>query len=148
MKNKKLRAVIDTNLFVSGLFTQEGHTFDIQELWVSQFFELAVSEDILKEIRATLQKPHIRKALFLYEGEEDSIIDLIKEKAFIVTRDRYKTDRIKKDLSDNKFLACALEAKADFIVSGDNHLLELKHYQGIQIVNAKIFVSKIKRSAD
>lgn len=69
---------------------------------MSQSFELAVSEDILKEIKATLQKPYIHKALFLYEGEEDEIIDLIREKAFVVTQDRYKTDKIKKDLSDNK----------------------------------------------
>ena len=60
-----------------------------------------------------------------------------------MTRDRYKTDRLKTDPDDNKFLACALEAKADFIVSGDNHLLELKHYQGIQIITAKIFVDKL-----
>jgi len=144
LKNKTFRAVIDTNLFVSGLFAKKGVTYDLQELWLTQSFELAVSEEILKEIKATLQKSYIHKELFIYKGEEDGIVDLIRERAFLITQDRYKTDRIKKDKSDNKFLACALEAKADFIVSGDNHLLELKHYQGIQIVNAKIFVSKIK----
>ncbi len=143
MKKKTLRAVIDTNLFVSGLFAGKGITHDLQELWVSQSFELAVSEEILKEIKATLQKPYIHKKLFIYEDEEDGIIDLIRERAFVITQDHYKTDRIKKDQSDNKFLACALETKADFVVSGDNHLLELKHYQGIQIVNAKIFVNKL-----
>ncbi len=146
MKNKTLRAVIDTNLFISGLFANKGITHDLQELWLTQSFELAVSEDILKEIKATLQKPYIHKELFIYKGEEDEIIDLIRERAFVITRDHYKTDRIKKDQSDNKFLACALEAKADFVVSGDNHLLELKHYQGIQIVSAKIFVNKNKQT--
>ncbi|MCK5541836.1 MAG: putative toxin-antitoxin system toxin component, PIN family [Desulfobacterales bacterium] len=99
MKKKTSRAVIDTNLFISGLFAQKGYTFKLQELWIT--------------------------------------------KAFIVTKDRYKTNKIKKDQTDNKFLSCALEAKADFIVSGDNHLLELKHYHGIQIVTAKIFVNKV-----
>jgi uncharacterized protein len=144
LKNKTLRAVIDTNLFVSGLFAEEGVTHDLQELWISKSFELVVSEEILKEIKTTLQKSYIHKELFIYKGEEDGIIELIRERAFVITHDRFKTDRIKKDKSDNKFLACALEAKADFVVSGDKHLLELKHYQGIQIVNAKIFVSKIK----
>ncbi len=144
MKKKTPRAVIDTNLFVSGLFAQKGYTFELQELWLSKAFELAVSEQILKEIRATLQKPYLHKELFLYKNEEEEIINLIREKAFIITKDRYKTDKIKKDQTDNKFLACALEAKADFIVSGDNHLLELKHYQGIQIVTAKIFVNKLE----
>lgn len=143
MKNKTLRAVIDTNLFVSGLFAEKGYTCQLQELWLAQAFELAVSDLILAEIKATLQKPYLHEKLFLYENEEDEIIDLIRERVFIVTRDRYRTDRLKTDPDDNKFLACALEAKADYIVSGDNHLLELKHYQGIQIVNARIFVSKL-----
>jgi predicted nucleic acid-binding protein len=60
----------------------------------------------------------------------------------IVTTDLYQTDRIKADPTDNKFLACALEAKADYIVSGDNHLLSLKHFHGIQIVDAKTFIKK------
>lgn len=146
MKNKTLRAVIDTNLFVSGLFAEKGYTHDLQELWLAKVFELAVSDQILAEIKATLQKPYLHKALFIYENEEDEIINLIRERAFIITRDRYRIDKIKKDPDDNKFLACALEAKADFIVSGDNHLLELKHYQGTQIVTAKIFVDKINKS--
>jgi predicted nucleic acid-binding protein len=62
-----------------------------------------------------------------------------------VTKDRYKTDRITEDPDDNAFLGCALEAKAYFVVSGDNHLLSLKHFQGIQIVDAKTFVREMER---
>ncbi len=143
-KKKQVRAVIDTNLFVSGLFANKGYTYDLQELWVKGAFELAVSENILKEVKATLLKPYIQERLFSYQGEEEEVIALIREKAFIVTEDRYETDRIKSDHTDNKFLACALEAEADFIVSGDNHLLELKHFHGIQIVDAAIFVKTLK----
>ena len=143
MKKKPVRAVIDTNLFISGLFAGKGYSSQLQDLWVSGAFELAVSEKILKEIENTLLKPHIHKRLFLEDGEETSIISLIREKAFVVTADLYQTDKIKTDPSDNKFLACALEVKADYIVSGDNHLLELKHFHGIQIVDAKAFVEKV-----
>ena len=144
-KKKPVRAVIDTNLFVSGLFSDKGNTFELQELWVNGAFQLAVSEKILQEIKATLLKPYIHEKLFIQEGEENEIIELIREKAFVVTKDLYETDRIKSDLTDNKFLACALEAKADYIVSGDNHLLELKHFHTIQIVNAGIFVKAIRK---
>ena len=48
------------------------------------------------------------------------------------------------DLDDDKFIECAVALKADYIVSGDNHLLSLKHYHGIQIVDAKTFVKIIK----
>jgi putative PIN family toxin of toxin-antitoxin system len=142
-KEKPVRAVIDTNLFIIGLFADKGYSSQLQGLWVSGAFELAVSEKILKEIENTLLKPHIRKRLFLELGEEASIISLIREKATVVTADLYQTDKIKTDPSDNKFLACALEVKADYIVSGDNHLLGLKHFHGIQIVDAKAFVEKV-----
>ncbi len=142
-KKKPVRAVIDTNLFINGLFADKGYSSQLQDLWVSGAFELAISEKILKEIENTLLKPHIPKRLFLEAGEETSIISLIREKAFVVTADLYQTDKIKTDPTDNKFLACALEVKADYIVSGDNHLLELNHFHGIQIVDAKAFVEKV-----
>ena len=62
-----------------------------------------------------------------------------------MTKDRYKTDRIADDPDDNKFLGCALEAKAYYVVSGDNHLLSLKHFHGIQIVDANAFVQEMER---
>jgi uncharacterized protein len=141
---EQIRAVIDTNLFVSGLFAGQGAVFQLQELWVKGVFELAVSEDILKEVRSTLLKPSVNKKLHLDKAGVNEVIALIREKAVVVTKDRYKTDAITSDCSDNKFLACALEANADFIVSGDNHLLEIKHFHNIQIVDASAFVKKIK----
>lgn len=142
-KETQVRAVIDTNLFISGLFAEQGHTYELQELWITGAFELVVSEKILTEIEATLCKPYISKKLFVSEGDEKEIIELIREKAFLITKDRYETDKIKSDRTDNKFLACALEADADYVVSGDNHLLSLKHYYGIQIIDAKTFVKKV-----
>lgn len=110
-------------------------------------FELAVSEQILLEIESTIRKPYIWDKLQLDDGDEVLLSGLIREKAFIVTLDTYKTDRIKGDPTDNKFLACALEAKADYVVSGDNHLLSLKHFHGIQIIDARTFVEKIKEKS-
>jgi hypothetical protein len=142
-KQKQFRAVIDTNLFISGLFAEHGYTRQIQQLWVNGAFDLVVSEKILKEINATLLKPFIRKKLRLAHNDEKLITDLIREKASVVTTDLYETERIRTDPTDNKFLACALEGKADYIVSGDNHLLEIKYFYGIQIIDAKTFVKKI-----
>lgn len=106
-------------------------------------FELAVSEKILIEIKNTLLKPTICKRLLASAREKDELIDLIRQRAAIVTKDLYETDKIKIDPTDNKFLACALEAKADYVVSGDSHLLELKHFHGIQIVDAKMFLKRM-----
>lgn len=145
-KKQPIRAVLDTNLFVSGLFSSYGSVAKLQQLWLSGGFELVVSEDILEEIGETLQKSHIQKQLHLKPEEIVGILELIREKAFIVTKDRYKTDRIVEDPDDNKFLGCALEAKAYYVVSGDSHLLSLKHFHGIQIVDAATFVREMERT--
>jgi hypothetical protein len=56
-----------------------------------------------------------------------------------------KTFRLKRrgfrpDYFDNKFLAAAYEAKADYLVSLDNHLLRLKYYHGTQILTPNLFL--------
>lgn len=50
-------------------------------------------------------------------------------------------DVIQADPTDYKYLACALEGEADYIVSGDRHLLDVGQYQGIKIMNAKAFLN-------
>jgi uncharacterized protein len=142
-KEKPVRAVIDTNVLVSGLFAEAGAVAELMELWVEERFELVTSEEILSELYRVLHKPTIQEH---FKPSEDDIIEYIKnlrEKA-IITSGRYRTGRIKKDPTDDKFLACALEAAADFIVSGDRHLLEIKSYQGIQIVDARTFLKRMK----
>ncbi len=52
----------------------------------------------------------------------------------------YMVSKVRKDPEDNKFIACAVEGDADYIVSGDEHLLDLKHYKSIQIVDARAFL--------
>lgn len=51
-------------------------------------------------------------------------------------------DVIKTDPTDNIFLECAVDGKADYIISGDHHLLDMGSYEGIQIVKAKDFLFK------
>ena len=48
-------------------------------------------------------------------------------------------DIIKDDPADNKYLACACEGEANYIISGDYHLLDIKPYKGIGILKAKSF---------
>jgi predicted nucleic acid-binding protein len=61
-------------------------------------------------------------------------------KSSVRTAGSVEVARIKDDPSDNMFLACALEAEADFIVSDDVHLNKLKAFHGIQIVDTLIFL--------
>ena len=140
---RKLRAVINTNLFVSGLFAKDSLSAQLQDLWINQDFELVTSVEILKEVSRVLSYPRII-AHFKPKGENiRRFFRLIFRKADI-SRDIYQTDKIADDPTDNKFLACALEKKVDYIVSRDPHLRNLKHFHDIQIVDAKTFIDKVK----
>ena len=90
-----------------------------------------------------LNYPHIKKRFKPTAKNIRRFYRLIFRKA-IILKDTYQTDKIVDDPTANKFLACALEKKADYIVSRDPHLRNLKHYHGIQIVDATTFVEKVK----
>lgn len=140
----KLRAVIDTNVFVSGLFGKDSLSAKLQDLWINEEFELVTSIEILKEISRVLQYPKIKDHFKPKDETIRRFFRLVFRKA-IITKDLYATDRITDDPSDNKFLACALEAKADYIVSGDRHLRDLKQFHGVKIVDMKAFVEKMRK---
>ncbi len=71
-------------------------------------------------------------------------METLREKA-VITADLYQTERIRKDPTDNKFLACGLESKADYVVSGDKHLREIKHFHAIKIIDVKAFVERVRK---
>ena len=139
----KLRAVVDTNLFISGLFGKDSLSAVLQDLWVHREFELATSIEILREVSRVLQYPRIRGRLQPREENIRRFFRLIFRKA-IITKDLYTVDRIVDDPSDNIFLACAMEAEADYIVSRDPHLRNIKRYRGIEIIDVRTFVGKVK----
>jgi len=116
------------------------------ELWSDEKFDLITSEAILSELHRVFRKPSIQKHFKSSEEEIRDYLDLIKERA-VMTPNLYRTDRIKKDPTDNKFLAAAVEAKADYIVSGDKHLKDVKRFHGIQIIDARTFVEMVKKKA-
>jgi len=140
---RKLRAVIDTNLFISGLFARDSVSAQLQDLWINQDFELVTSIEIIKEISRVLTYPRIKEYFKPKDKTIKRFFRLIFRKA-IISKDIYHTDKIADDPTDNKFLACALEKKADYIVSRDPHLRNLKHYHGIQIVDGTTFINKVR----
>lgn len=141
----KLRAVIDTNLFVSGLFSRDSVSARLQAHWINLDFILVTSIDIIKEVNRVLHYPRIQERFNPKDETLKRFFRLIFRKA-VITKDTYKTDRITDDPTDNKFLACAMEGKANYIVSRDPHLRNIKHFQGIQIIDATSFIDRIKEN--
>lgn len=117
------KAVLDTNIVVSAAISVDGTPAQIFESLLEEKFKNYTSEDIVDEIRKVIQRPTLQidkelQKFIIYNFKSNSI--LVKP-----TFD----EKITEDPSDNKFINCALTAKAN-IVSGDNHLLKLREYKG------------------
>lgn len=141
---RKIRAVIDTNVLVSGIISPKGAPRKILNLAKKEIFKTVSSVSINHEVLSALHRDHIYTKYNLTEGTIEDISAFLYE-GTILTEDRYAISKIKKDPEDNKFIACALEGEADYIVSGDDHLLRLKHYRGVQIVDAQGFLKVLGR---
>lgn len=128
---------------VSLAFAKEGLAKKLRDLIADEAFTLVTSKEILKELYRVLHYPHIVKRFKPSKSDINEFIGMILDKG-VITRGLYEVKKIKDDPTDNMFLACALEGKADYIVSRDPHLRDLKHFQGIQIIDAKSFIEKVK----
>lgn len=139
MPVRKIRAVLDTNILVSGIISPKGASRKILNLARKEVFKVVTSISINHEFFNVLHRAYIYTKYNLTETIIDDMSAFLYEGA-ILTEDHYNISRVKKDPKDNKFIASALEGEADYIVSGDEHLLGLKHYEGIQIVDAQGFL--------
>ena len=138
-----LKVVIDINLFVSGLISKKGNPAKLLQLWHDRAFLLVISQAMVKEIERVLQYPRIRNKYNLKDQDLEQAVGTIKKFA-VVLPDAIELDVVKDDPDDNKVLACALAVQADYIVSGDSHLLKLGVFENIPIVTVKDFIDNIE----
>ena len=129
-----IRVVVDTNVFVSGIFWK-GPPNQILEAWVEGKFKLIVTSDILMEYERVLNELN-RKMKF---PNHDRILELVKLNAEMVNPVAIAKP-ICRDKDDDKFLAAALGGSAQFIVTGDDDLLVLNGHEGLQIIKPKPFL--------
>jgi putative PIN family toxin of toxin-antitoxin system len=139
-----LKAVIDTSVMVSVAFPRGELARELREMIADGAFTLATSKEIMAELYRVLHYPRILEQFKPSKEDIDEFIGLGIEKAFF-TEGRYSLHKIKEDPTDNIFLACAMEAKADFIVSRDPHLRNLKQFHGIKIIDVKEFVGMVRK---
>jgi putative PIN family toxin of toxin-antitoxin system len=138
-----LKAVIDTSVMVSVAFAKQGLAKELKNMIADEVFILVTSKQVLKELYQVLHYPLIIKRFTPSEDDINEFIGLIVEKA-LITEGLYSVEGITEDPGDDMFVACALEAKADYIVARDPHLRNLKHFHGIQIVDVTTFIKKVK----
>lgn len=128
-----MRVVFDTNVFVSAFVipgSQGEHAFTLAR---HRRFELCTSVAILTETAGRLRAK--------FDQDEEDVKDALRQisRAARIVKPSRRVAAVK-DEADNRILECAVEARADLVVTGDRHLLKLKRFEAIPIVRLVDFL--------
>lgn len=138
-----VRAVLDTNVLVSGLVAQEGASHRILEAWLQSRFTLVTSLYLVDELAHVLAYPRIARRLRITPDEVEAILAALVSQAE-VTASVLCLPGVTRDPKDDPVVACAREGEADYIVSGDQDLLALGRYEGIRMATPRGFAEILK----
>ena len=130
-----MKIVLDTNIFISGIFWEGNYCSQIIDSWRNGKVVLISSPEIVQELVVTLRDFKIKMSEEMINQWRDMIIENSK-----MVIPEFKLDIVKDDLSDNKFFEAAVVGEADYIVSQDKHLLKVKEYGEVKVINPEDFV--------
>jgi len=134
---KQVRAVFDTNIWVSALRMQ-GNPYRCSLLAVLGFVVSVTCDELLGELRRVLTL----KFKFPSETVERHIAAIRSFSELVVITGQLRV--VVEDPEDDKVVECAVVGNADYIVTGDKHLLALKQYGNIAIVKAAEFLKIVQ----
>jgi putative PIN family toxin of toxin-antitoxin system len=132
------RLVLDTNIWISA-FLARGPPSEIVRMAEERLVEVFVSLEMLDEINRVLQYEKIMEILERSRTRSSTVMGTITRLSSIVDV-KAEVHVVEEDPSDNHVLACAKEAGAQFVVSGDRHLLTLGRYGKTRILGASAFL--------
>ena len=138
------RAVLDANVLVSAILSPQGIPAKVLTAWQAEECHLVLSEAVLGEIDRVLRYSRIVRR---HRWSDERLQGFIEDLAHlaIMTPGTVRFAVIAEDPPDDRYLECAVEGEAEYIVSGDQHLLELTEYQGISIVTPRAFLDVLSR---
>jgi len=129
-----VKIVLDTNVFVSGVFFQ-GSSYQILKAWRDDKVQLVISQEILEEYQRVGET-----LAYQFPGVDlGPILELLTLKAEL-TQTSGLPEPVCDDPDDDKFLACALASNSKVIISGDKHLLKVSGYCGINVLRPRKFL--------
>lgn len=133
-------SVLDTNIFVSGIFWEGNFCSQIINAWKQGKIALVSSILIIEELVKTLRDFKIQMPGDMIEEWKNIIIQ-----NSIIVEPRIKVNIVEKHPADNIFIETAIEGNAEYIISQDKHLLDIKEYQGIKIIKPEEFLKIINK---
>jgi putative PIN family toxin of toxin-antitoxin system len=138
-----IAAVVDANVFMSAVLSPAGTPAMVLDCWRGGRFVLVLSTAILEEIYRVLHYPKIATRHRWPEEQIRAFVDALASQAMI-TPGALTLAVIEDDPADNRYLECAVEGEADFLVTGDQLLLNLGVYQGTQILTPRAFLDALQ----
>lgn len=137
-KNKPLKLIVDTNLWVSFIISKKHNLLD--GLLFDKKARLLFSAELITEIEETIKKPKLKKyfganAMHEMLSAFEPFIDLIQVNSVIA---------VCRDPKDNFLLALAKDGKADYLLTGDHDLLTLKKFGTAKIVTISSFLLEMQ----
>ena len=132
-RKSKLRVIVDTNCWISFLIGRR--LSRLVDLLSNERIQLILCQDLLEEIREVTSRPKLAK--YFPQDEVTSLIEFMQ----IIGEEFTPTSQIQlcRDKADDYLLALAIDAKADYLVTGDQDLLILKQIEECRIVDVMTF---------
>ena len=143
-----IRVVLDTNVFVSAILTPEGPPAKILEIALTGEMRLVISPVILREMGQVFQYPQIQKLLkergITFKEIEEVLLKILK--VATLTPGQLMLEGFSRDPADDMVISCAVEGGANFIISGDQDLIDLESFQEIRILAPAAFLRLIEHT--
>ena len=130
--------ILDTNVIISALVSP-GPPRTLVEACRAGNAQMVTSDVLLAELAEVLRRK------FLWRTDQVAILLDEMRSCAVVAVPATRVDEIRRDPADNRVLECALEARADYIVSGDTrHLLPLGEYRGMPVISPAEMVERLQ----
>jgi putative PIN family toxin of toxin-antitoxin system len=145
-RGEKLKAVVDTNLFVRGLISKLGNPFVLLEALRREEFLLVISQPLRREYEEVLRRPKFAQKYGLTPKEIADFLFLVDSNARKITPLPVLPLQVR-DVKDEKVLAAALGDRVDFLVTSDDDLLVLRgdpRLGTLQIVTVREFLNALR----
>ena len=139
-----MRVVLDANIYISALISNQGHPAAIINRWlagdVAGEFEVLLSQPIVDEILRVTGYERLQRKYQKIRENRLEFVELISEQGIWV-EPAETLAVVTADESDNRYLECAVAGGARYVVTGDEHLLNVGEYQGITVLSPAAFVT-------
>ncbi len=135
-----MNVVFDCNIIISFLLSRGSVISSIFNSWSQGKFLVLISDEIMQEIEEVVTRFITRR--LIQKKEADDFLDFLRSSALLINVE--SQCKPSKDKKDNRYINCAIDGEADYLVTGDKkHLLNIKKVGKTQIVSSKEFLKLI-----